>query len=268
MHIHTTFSDGNLTPDEVIMRAKESELSAIAFADHDSVDALNNYTDSMGIEIIPATELSAREKNMSIHVLGYFIDHKNEKLIQFTKRLKKARISRSKKMVEKLNEFGFDITMDEVRKKVKGEIIGRPHIARVLLDKGVINEMRDAFFLYIGNNKPCYVPKPEISVKEIAGIIKNAGGIPVLAHPIYLGDDNLISKFIDDGIEGLEVWYPSHEKRDVERYLKIAEEENLIVTGGSDSHGDIEPYQKIGNFRVDYEVLTKMRSRLCSHSDR
>ncbi len=261
LHIHTTFSDGTLTPDEVITAAKKSGLQAIAFADHDSVGALYNYTDSQELEIVPCTELSAREKNKSIHILGYFIDYKNAELGRFIRDQRKARVSRGERMVKKLNKLGINITMREVRKKVKGEVVGRPHIARVLLDKGVVKDLREAFSLYIGNDKPCYVPKPNIKVKEVVRIIKIAGGIPVLAHPVFLEDDEFVSKIIDDGIEGLEVWCPAHGKGNIERYLKIAKEKNLIVTGGSDSHGNLDPYPMIGNFKVDYEVLVKMKSR-------
>ncbi|OYD16012.1 hypothetical protein CH333_04550 [candidate division WOR-3 bacterium JGI_Cruoil_03_44_89] len=261
LHIHTTFSDGTLTPDEVIATAKKSGLCAIAFTDHDSVDALDNYTDSLGLEIIPGTELSAREEDKSVHVLGYFIDRKNEDLNGFIRTLKKARVSRGERMVEKLNDFGIDITMDEVRENVTGEILGRPHIARVLLNKGVVNNLQEAFSIYIGNDKPCYVPKPNIGVSQVVKVIKKAGGIPVLAHPIYLGNDRLIFKFIDEGIEGLEVWYPAHGESDIERYLKIAREKNLIVTGGSDSHGNLGSYTRIGDFKVDYKVLVKMKLR-------
>ena len=265
LHIHTTFSDGTLTPDEVITAAKKSGLQAIAFADHDSVGALYNYTDPQELEIVPCTELSAREKNKSIHILGYFIDYKNAELGRFIEDQKKARVSRGKRMVKKLNTLGIDISMDEVRKEMKGEVVGRPHIARVLLEKGVVKDLREAFSLYIGNDKPCYVPKPNIKVKEVARIIKIAGGIPVLAHPVFLEDDELISKLIDDGIEGLEVWYPAHGKGDIERYLKIAKKRNLIVTGGSDSHGNLGPYPKIGDFKVDYEILTKIKLKLRNH---
>ncbi len=264
LHIHTTYSDGTLTPDEVIRQAKQSGLSAISFTDHDCVDALDNYGATLGLEIIKGVELSAREYDKSIHVLGYFIDHRNKGLTKFLRKLKLARIKRGQKMVKKLNDFGFDITMEEVAEKVKGEIIGRPHIARVLLEKGIITKLGEAFSLFIGNDKPCYVPKPNVRVKKAVRIIKEAGGIPVLAHPIYLGDDDLVCRFIDDGIEGLEVWYPKHRQDDIERYLRIANETGIVVTGGSDSHGDLEPYKPIGEFKVAYEVLENLKARYAS----
>lgn len=261
LHIHTTYSDGTLTPDQVISTAKNSGLSAIAFTDHDCVNALDNYHQTDGLEVIHGVELSAREYSKSVHVLGYFINHKNDELQSFLEKLRKARIIRGEKMVKKLNDYGLEISMKEVKEKVKGDIVGRPHIARVLLEKGIINELSEAFSFYIGDNKPCYVPKPNIPVRKAVRIIKNSGGIPVLAHPIYLGDDDLVFKFIDDGIEGLEVWYPSHRPEDVKRYLKIADDNNLAVTGGSDSHGDLKPYQNIGEFKVDYAVLENLKSR-------
>lgn len=256
MHIHTIYSDGNLTPDQVIAKAEKAGLSAIAFADHDSVDALNNYLKPSPIEIVPCAELSAREGGKSVHILGYFMDHNDNNLKQFIEIQRKARLSRGEEIVKKLNGLGLNITMDEVRKKVEGSVVGRPHIARVLLEKGIVEKLGDAFSLYLGNDKSCYVPNPDKKVREIVNIIKGAGGIPVLAHPIFLGDDELISRFIDEGIEGIEVWYPQSRDRDIEKYLEIARKRDLVVTGGSDSHGTLKPYPSIGDFKVAYQAFS------------
>ncbi len=256
LHIHSTYSDGSYKPVEIIKMAREKNINTIAIADHDTVggveEAIVNGKKNK-INIIPAIELSTLRGKAEIHILGYHIDYMDKKLLAKIKEIFTARITRASKMVELLNKNGIDITFNQVKNIAGDDYIGRPHIARAMVEAGYIDEIADAFTAdYIGNGGKAYVAKYKISPEDAIKIIKEARGIPVLAHPIFINhgqpmlrDD--IQELQNHGLQGIEVYHSKHSNQDSVYYKKIAEELNLLITGGSDFHGENSPGVKIGD---------------------
>ncbi|NMC61400.1 MAG: PHP domain-containing protein [Candidatus Methanofastidiosa archaeon] len=242
LHVHTTASDGLLSPTEIISKAKEACLNTIAIADHDTIDGIPEgmkAANEKGIRLIPALEISAKHEKQ-VHILGYFVDYTDLKFQSFINKLKNSREERNQKMLKKLDSFGFQITMEELKASAEGNI-GRPHIADLMVKKGYVSTFAEAFEKYIGNNKPCYVPKERPDIRKSIELIKKYKGVPVLAHPKYtfLEDEeleNFISWLSGIGLGGLEVYYSKHNSEEVAKYLKLAEEYSLIPTAGSDYH--------------------------------
>ena len=262
LHIHTIFSDGNLSPEKVVKLAKENGLSAISITDHDGVGGVElaqRAGEDYGIEVVPGVELSSQKEGKSIHILGYFIDLHNQELIDFFQYMREARLKRAEKIVLKLKEHGVNIEMKEVLEHSGQGGIGRPHIAEVLVEKGIVSNFRETFYKYLGDGKSCYVQKANISTKSVIELIDNSCGIAILAHPSSPNVDKFIPELVDEGLMGIEVWYPSHSHTDIERYLRLANKYNLVPTGGSDSHGERAGYPKIGEFCVEYEILEKLK---------
>lgn len=239
LHIHTTESDGKLTPAQIVDEAVKNNINLIAITDHDTITGIDeaiersNFYDN--IKVIPGIELSTIYNDKEIHLLGYFIDYKDDKLINLTNKIKKHRFERAKKIVDKLNNLNINITIDDVVKESQGESIGRPHIARVMIEKGYIKDISEAFDKYIGKNKKAFVERYKLSLKDAIDIIHDCSGIAVLAHPILLKVP--IKELLDDfDIDGIEVYHSKQTKNDSKLYLKIAKEYNLYITGGSDFH--------------------------------
>ncbi len=256
LHIHTTFSDGTLSPTQSLLRAKEHGIVVAAIADHDSIDGIDEALKAgknLGIKVIPAVEVSASINRQSIHILGYNINYHDSAINDLLCEIRKSRIERAKKIIEKLNEHGVKIKFEDVLKYAKPHVLGRPHIAETLVELGVVKERLEAFKLYLGEDRPCFVPKIVPEPKDIVRAIKDAGGIPVLAHPCKLDNKNLIYEVINAKVQGLEVWHPFHDDKDVEFLKGLCKKYNLLMTGGSDSHGDVPKYPQIGKFKVRYE---------------
>ncbi len=247
LHVHTTASDGLLSPTAIISKANENRINTIAIADHDTIDGIPEgmvAANEKGVNLIPALEISAKH-DKQIHMLGYFVDYTNLKFQNFVNKLKNSRDDRNQKMLKKLEKFGFEITIEELKASAEGNI-GRPHIADIMVKKGYVSTFKEAFERYIGNDKSCYVSKERPSIKKAIEIIKKYKGVPVLAHPKYTflrneDLDTFISYLADVGLEGLEVYYSKHSKEEQEEYLKLAEKYSLIPTAGSDYHrnGDV-----------------------------
>ncbi len=242
LHVHTTASDGLLSPTEIIAKAKENGLDTIAIADHDTIDGIPEgmkAANEKGIRLIPALEISAKHEKQ-IHMLGYFIDYTDLKFQSFINKLKNSREERNHKMLKKLGDLGFEITMEELKASAEGNI-GRPHIADLMVKKGYVSTFPEAFEKYIGNDKPCYVPKERPDIRKAIELIKKYKGVPVLAHPKYTflekeDLENFIAYLSDIGLGGLEVYYSKHTKEEEAQYLKLAEKYSLIPTAGSDYH--------------------------------
>ncbi|MFH0839208.1 MAG: PHP domain-containing protein [Candidatus Omnitrophota bacterium] len=267
LHIHSTFSDGTCSPKEVIKQAHEHKLSAIAITDHDSVDAIESaltIAESYDIELIPAVELSAEEDTSEVHILGYFIDWQNPWFLSELEKQRQCRIDRVEKMVKKLNEHNIKIDVESVYKISGCGSVGRLHIAQVMLNRGYIVNIKDAFTKYIGAASPCYVGGFKLSLKDTIAMIHKAGGIAVCAHPGTLSNIHLLYRLIDYGIDGIEVYHPDHVSTDTKRYLKIAAEHKLLVTGGSDWHGHRKEGVTIGVIKVPYELVKQLKDRVDS----
>ena len=274
LHIHTTESDGSLTPSQVVHYAKEKGLKAIAITDHDTIhgneEAIKEGI-SEGVEVIPGVEISVDYSPGTMHMLGYFITTEdpilNEKL---TLLLQDSRADRNPRIIEKLNKLGLSLTYDEVVQVSGGGQVGRPHMAQVLMEKGYIKSIKEAFDKYLGKGAPAYLDKFRLGAEEAIAMITNAGGIPVLAHPSTLycksSDelDALVKKLVNQGLQGLEVYYSEHDERKTSSYKLLAKRYNLAITGGSDFHGKnikgIDLGTGRGKLKIPYAVLENLKT--------
>ena len=243
LHIHTTASDGRLSPLEIIKKATKANLAYISITDHDTVDGLLQLAKlpqsiPASLRVIPGIELSTDLPENEVHILGYGIDIFNIELGKQLAILIADRHNRTKRIIQKLNQLGYFITYERVLELAKSATsIGRPHIAKALVEKSYCSSISEAFMTLLDKNGPAYVPHHKLTVKQVIEVIKKAGGLPILAHPGLVGNDNIVSEVIEAGIAGLEVYHPRHDAQQIEKYLCLANNHNLLVTGGSDFHG-------------------------------
>jgi hypothetical protein len=267
LHLHTSKSDGIFSPEELIAQAAHKQLAAIAITDHDTIDGIEEGLAAgkiNSIEVVPGIEFNTDADNGELHILGYFIDHRNEKLVKFIKGLKSARYDRVKRMVEKLVDLGIRITFKEVLSMAEEKAtLGRPHIARVLAKRGYVSTVKEAFDRYIGSGCPAYVERYKLKPVEAIGIIKESGGVPVLAHPGTLSRSEYIYECIEKGIQGIEVYHSKHTEHRTKELDRIAAEFSLIPTGGSDCHGECGDDGNIlmGTVSVPYSTVELLRNR-------
>ena len=263
LHVHTFYSDSTFSPEEVVSCAREKGLAAIAICDHDTVDGIDPCMaigPGYGVEIIPGIEMSVEKMDAEIHVLGYFIDWKQDWLRKKLKEIQDSRVERLFVIIEKLKAVGIKIDAEEVfRIAVNKGSVGRLHIAKAMLNSGAIKSLREAFDKYIGFAKPCYVPYSNLSPKETMELILKAGGVPVIAHPDLIGNDEYIGEFIDHGLRGLEVYHTDHKPHISKRYEAMAKELGLIMTGGSECHGMGKDRVLMGTVRLPYELVEKLK---------
>lgn len=268
LHVHTNCSDGLLTPYQVIDLAITKNLDGIAITDHDTVDAVESaiqYSKTKRkLHIIPGIEFGCIFKDEEVHILGYFIDYKSLKLKEITDNLKQKRVLRSIEMIKKINELGMNIDIEEVQIEAgKNNYIGRPHIARVLIKHGFVNNINEAFELYLNRGKAAYVEKESLKIEETIDLIHELEGIAVLAHPGLLKDFSIIKNCIDLGIDGIEVIHSKHNSKDVKNLINIAKQHNLIITGGSDCHGLlINGEYLLGNYYVNMNYIPIMKGKI------
>jgi len=262
LHLHTIFSDGTYSPFELIQESKKAGLSAIAVVDHDSVGGVGpaiEIAKSAGIEVLPGIELSAEYNGLEIHILGYLIDYQAKELIDRLDSLRKERVERIYKIVDKLKAQGLNLTPESVFDIAGQGTVGRLHVARALVREGLVGSVFEAFQKYIGDKCPAYVLGFKFSPKDAIKLIKDTGGIPVLAHPYILDDDSFIPDFVDFGLMGLEVYYPEHSQSMVNFYLKLAKKYNLLTTGGTDFHGAAKPNVKLGMLKIPYGLVERLK---------
>lgn len=278
LHTHTQASDGMNTPSENVRLAFEKGLFAIAITDHDTVAGVHEARKAgvqYGIHVIPGVEISTMAGGKDIHILGYFMDTENLEFLNRLSNLRNTRNERNEKIIAKLRNLGIEITMEEVisglgRELKPDESIGRPHIADTLVRKGLAADMRDAFDRYLAQGASAYVPQPRISPQEACTWIREANGTAILAHPGLYGDDDLVRAILETAnLSGIEVFHSDHRSKDEQRYLKLAEEYNLLVTGGSDYHGERQGvvfHGDIGGRGVSKDVLEPLKAT-CGFSD-
>ena len=268
LHIHSTYSDGSFRPEEIINMAVDKGFSTIAIADHDTVEAISyaeKAAKTKDIEVIPAIELSTFREKAEIHILGYFIDYNNENLLRETEKIYSARKDRAKKMVKLLNKEGIKISFDQVKEMADDDYIGRPHIARAMIEAGYISEIGDAFTEdYIANGGKAYVPKYKLSPEKAIELITDAGGVAVLAHPIFINHGEPmgykeIKGLKDKGLKGVEVYHTKHDSQAIKKYREIANDLDLLITGGSDFHGENAPGVEIGDIKLQEKYLKKLK---------
>jgi predicted metal-dependent phosphoesterase TrpH len=264
LHIHTIHSDGSSTVEEVLDAASKKELAAIAITDHDCVDAYPAACalgSRLGIEVIPGLELSSEIEGADLHVLGYFIDITNPTLQHKLDEMKEARYIRARKIVENLNKQGLDLRFETVLATAGVGAIGRPHIAAALLKEELVYSFREAFEKFLGYGLPAYVEKYKMQPGEVFDLIKQAGGVPVLAHPGVTGIDDRIPEFIRAGVQGIEVYHSEHTPASQQNYVKIARRNGLAITGGSDYHNSSHNKSEIGTPRVPYSSVKSLREK-------
>lgn len=263
LHIHTTASDGLMAPDEVVRWAGIKRLKAIGITDHDTINGIRSAeaaSTKYGVEVVPGIELSTLYKEEEIHILGYFIDYKAGWFLETLEKIQNSRYERAANIVDRLKKVDVDITLDQVRSIAGSGAIGRPHIARAMIDKGYISNIKEAFQKYIGKGGPAYVERYKLSSREAIEIINKLGGIPVLAHPGLIMNKTYISEIVSLGIEGIEAYHSKHDEETVRNTLTIARAEKLLITGGSDCHGmkvNNEPI--LGNCSVDYKYVEMLK---------
>lgn len=275
LHTHSTASDGTLTPSQLVTAAKEQGLKAIALTDHDTITGLEEALAKgreVDLEVIPGVEISVDHAGGELHLLGYFLDLSCPQLHDTLARLQSYREERNPQMIAKLQAKGFDITMEEVKAMAGGKVVGRPHMAAVLVAKGYVVNMTEAFNKYLASGCPAYVEKQRLSPEEGINLVLQAKGIPVLAHPKYLPEKNLpdlealVVRLKGLGLKGIEVHYTSHGRAEQEAYGQLADQYQLVVTGGTDFHGankpDIQLGIGMGTLRVPYSIVEKMKETI------
>lgn len=272
LHIHTTASDGILEPADVVLWADKMDLATIAITDHDTTAGLDiaiaeGY--KSGIEVISGIELGAYMGKYEIHILGYYIDYRQQWFQVRLESLKMWRNSRAQELITNLNHiYDIDLDIEYVNKIAGNAAISRPHIGRALVEMGLAEDLEDAFNRYIGNKCPAYVPRRTLSPKEGIELIKKNGGIPIIAHPGLIEDKNVVEQVIDLGIEGMEVFHPSHTPHQEREFYKICQQKRLLITGGSDFHDRFtDNIPAIGQRRLSYAHVRALKVKAEKHKN-
>lgn len=271
LHTHSTASDGTLSPSRLAEYAYEKKLRAVALTDHDTLDGVEEFCDKcrdLGIEPIPGIELSANYE-CELHILGLFIDINNEELNRKLNELQHSRNTRNAQMLQKLEEYGIHITPDMLRTHKKHatlEDLGRPHIARAMVEQGYVRDMDEAFENYLGHGECCYIDRVTFTPKETIEMIKNAGGKAILAHPIYITEDedrlfNIVSELKSYGLDGIECYYSTYPEEFTELCLRMCRSLDLLPSGGSDFHGENKADIDLGCVRVPYKVAVDLKKK-------
>ena len=257
LHIHSIYSDGTAFPSELVKMAVDSGLRGISLTDHDTVDGIDEvikHGKKNHIEVISGLEISVIHREFSLHILGYGINHHHTGLTDWLAKLQHGRTNRNKLIIEKLQQLGLDVTNEELISLSRHGQTGRPHIARLLMDKGVVKTTNDAFKLYLRKGAPAWASRFAYSASQSIEMIHKAGGIAVLAHPGQIASGLkclplLIGELVERGLDGIEIYYPGHSDTLQKDLRKLAGKYNLVVTGGSDYHGTNKMYTKMASIR-------------------
>lgn len=261
LHAHTTASDGTCAPAELVSRAVELGLEVLAITDHDSVGGLASAIEAArdtGLALVPGVELSAVDDERDVHVLGYFIDAQDPALISHLTDLRTARRRRAESIVEALEDSGYRVTLDDVLSLSDGGAVGRSHVARALVDRGHATSIADAFHRLLGREAPFYVPKDVRAPADVLGVILDAGGIPVLAHPGVSGVEDLVRPLTAIGLAGVEAYHADHPQWKRVELARLARCLGILATGGTDFHGPSGPNPDLGSVEIpeaDIEAL-------------
>jgi predicted metal-dependent phosphoesterase TrpH len=263
LHTHTIASDGILSPRELVDKSTEYGLSFLAITDHDCLDGYSqarDYALEKRLDLISGVEISCSEGGREIHMLAYYVDPANEALGTLLSKIRNSRIVRTEKILEKLSTLNIKVSLNDVKEFAKGNIIARPHIASAIQSKGYVETTNDAFINYIGNDKPAYVAIDECRVEDVIRTVKASCGVAILAHPARMVRMSKIVEYIAYGLDGIEVYHPSHTKQWVNYLRNFSKRYDLIATGGSDFHGTNPwDYSNFGSYSVDVEVIESMK---------
>jgi predicted metal-dependent phosphoesterase TrpH len=262
LHLHTYFSDGTFSPEELAAHGRQLGFAALALTDHDTVEGCARMAaacNAAGIEFTTGTELTAEHNDIELHLLGYFVDTQNEKLLADIARFQTTRQNRIREMVARLNALNVPLEAETVFALANCKSPGRPHVARALVKAGLCKSLDEAFERYLKKNRPAWVPKAKMSALEGVGLIHQAGGLAVMAHPGLNRTDDVIPVLVDAGLDGIECFHTKHSTAAAKRYLGIADKFHLLVTGGSDCHGFSKGKPLIGTVKLPYEHVEKLK---------
>ena len=265
LHLHTNFSDGTYTPEELVSHAVRQKLAAIALTDHDTVegcDAASRSCEAAGLEFIPGTELTAEHSGNELHILGYFLDTKNTRLLTEIAKFQAVRQDRIREMAERLNRLNVPLRAEEVFALANCRSPGRPHVARALVKAGLCSSLDEAFERFLKKNRPAWVPKMKVSAQVAIELVHQAGGLAVMAHPGLNRTDEVIPDLVEAGLDGIECFHTKHSAAMSEHYLTLAARFHLLVTGGSDCHGLSKGKPLIGTVRLPYEYVARLKARV------
>jgi len=265
LHTHTTASDGTYTPRELVAEAASRGVRVLAITDHDSTEglaeALEEAKRRLPLEIVPGIEINCDVEGAEIHVLGYLMDWQAPWFQDFCREQRRERRTRVHRMVEKLAALGMPLEADEVFAIVKEGSAGRPHVARVMVARGYVKTVREAFDKYLGSGKPGYVPRKKLTPEDAVRLIRKAGGVPVFAHPGLADRDALIPGLITAGLMGIECYYTEHSAGQRAAYLQLCKDHDLVATGGSDFHGPKVRAATLGSPTVPMSAVEALRAK-------
>lgn len=272
LHVHSNESDGTYTPARLVDYAIEKGLAAFALTDHDTTKGLARAIGAAKgrpIEVIPGIEFSTEYEGRDIHIVGLDFDYEDQEFQSQLKRFRDSRDLRNEKMIRKLNEAGIKISWEDMESRFGEAVWTRAHFARYMLDEGYIKSMPEAFERYIGDRGPCYVPREKVTPSQAVRLVRRAGGIPVLAHPLqyHLSSERLkvlVEELKKSGLLGLEAVYSTHKGYEEDEMRRLARTTGLCISGGSDFHGSNKPAIDLGcgrgNLKIPYEILKQLRA--------
>ena len=263
LHIHSRYSDSDLSVEQIFKQAEDAGLSCISITDHDTVDAINEAKEislRYNVELLEGIELSSQKGDLEIHILGYLIDYKSSKLLDFLSGVRKFRQARLLDMMFRLNDLGMKIDQEDLLKYVGKAIPTRLHLALYMTKKGYISSIWEAFKKYLSYGKPAYVVRFPHSAEQAIRIIKDSGGLAFLAHPHFISKRGCIKELADAGLDGIEVMYPRYSRDDTARFSKLADSYNLLKSGGSDGHGSYKEFTSIGHIKIPYQWVEELKS--------
>ncbi|MGH7976322.1 MAG: PHP domain-containing protein [Limisphaerales bacterium] len=260
--MHTNFSDGTFSPEELVLHAQKNGLACIALTDHDTVEGCARAAiacDAVNMEFIPGAELTAEQEGVEVHILGYFLDTQNKKLLAEIAKFQSVRQNRIHEMVARINELNVPLKAEDVFALANCKSPGRPHVARAMVKAGLVKNLDEAFQRFLKKGRPAWVPKSKVSALEAIELIHQAGGLAVMAHPGLNRTDEIIPALVEAGLDGIECFHTKHSTAMSERYLEIADKYHLLVTGGSDCHGFSKNKPLIGTVKLPYEHVEKLK---------
>lgn len=264
LHLHTSFSDGTFTPEELSRRAREAGLDTVALTDHDTLEGCPRMGEACareGLHFIPGTELTADIAGQEVHVLGYWVDAESPALKSELARFQEVRQSRIHEMVARLNAHGVPLRAEAVFEIAQCKSPGRPHLARALVEGGFANDFDHAFERFLKKGRAAWVPKARMKSEDAIRLIHDAGGAAVLAHPGLYRNDSIIPRLAAEGLDGVECWHTKHSADASANYLRIASRLNLVGTGGSDCHGMAKGQPLVGTVRLPVEHVEALEAR-------
>ena len=273
LHVHSNKSDGSLSPSDLVLEAKKKGLKAFALTDHDTVDGIDEAmaaSENSGVIVIPGIELSTEYEGKDIHIVGLLIDKEQPTFRDKIQEFVDSRIQRNRKMCQKLTEAGCPLTYEELVEEFPGAVITRAHYAQILLKKGYTKSLKEAFERYIGDRGPCFIPREKITPEDGVKLILSAKGIPVLAHPLLYGMGKerlqiLVDRLKDAGLEAIEAVYCTYSPSEETQMREFAKKNGLLISGGSDFHGNAKPGLEMGTgygkLYVSEEILDELVKR-------